>query len=191
MDDRDARDGERQGTGDLWGPDLLDRMGIGALLLAASGDAVEINRTAAGLLRGAGADEAGDAVLARIRHAARDDPHGRIECEAPPGAPARWLAFRSLPIGPEPAPRRLVILVDPKASTPVREIVLEKVFQLTAAEARLAAQLSTGMPLARIAKARGVSITTLRTQLAAIFEKTGTSRQAELVVLLARTSLIA
>lgn len=63
--------------------------------------------------------------------------------------------------------------------------LLSALFDLTPAEARLAEQLLAGEAIDGIAVSRGVSITTIRSQLRSIFAKTGTSRQAQLVALLA------
>lgn len=56
-----------------------------------------------------------------------------------------------------------------------------EMFGLTPAEARLAVQLAAGHALADIAQFNGVNISTLRAQLRAVYAKTGTSKQAELV----------
>jgi DNA-binding CsgD family transcriptional regulator/PAS domain-containing protein len=64
--------------------------------------------------------------------------------------------------------------------------VLEEAFGLTPAEARLASQIATGKTLAEIARQQGSGRETLRSQLKAVFEKTGTSRQAELALLLSK-----
>jgi len=61
--------------------------------------------------------------------------------------------------------------------------------QFTAAEARLAKALSNGQSLTDFSEGVGVSINTARKQLAALFAKTGTNRQAALVAwLLQRNS---
>jgi DNA-binding CsgD family transcriptional regulator len=59
--------------------------------------------------------------------------------------------------------------------------LLGLIFGLTAAEARLASALSKGQDLDGAAAAFGVSPQTVRSQLRAIFAKTGWRRQAELV----------
>lgn len=59
-----------------------------------------------------------------------------------------------------------------------------KKFALTPAELRLAAHLVHGGTLATFAKARALSRNTVRNQLQAIYCKTGTHRQAELVGIL-------
>ena len=59
-------------------------------------------------------------------------------------------------------------------------------FQLTAAEARLASSLAAGEGIGAASARLAISRETARTQLRAIFAKTGTRRQAELTALLSR-----
>jgi DNA-binding CsgD family transcriptional regulator len=67
--------------------------------------------------------------------------------------------------------------------------LLRSLFDLTATEARIAQGLAKGETLEDIAEAGGVSILTVRTQMKRVREKTGCSRQAELVSLLANVTL--
>ncbi len=76
----------------------------------------------------------------------------------------------------------LIKVTDPLA--PPSEAVLQQGFGLTGAEARLACAMLGGGPLADVAARVGVSTNTAKTQLQGIFQKTRTSRQAELVALL-------
>lgn len=64
--------------------------------------------------------------------------------------------------------------------------LLAELFQLTPAEQRLAELLCEGLPPKECAERLDTSINTVRTQLRALFRKTGTERQAELVRLLTR-----
>jgi DNA-binding CsgD family transcriptional regulator/PAS domain-containing protein len=64
--------------------------------------------------------------------------------------------------------------------------LLSETFQLTAAEARLASNLAAGEGIGAAIAKLGIRRETVRTQLRAIFAKTGTSRQAELTALLSR-----
>lgn len=85
-------------------------------------------------------------------------------------------------------PSALVRLIDlgrPPSPPPRR---LRELFGLSPAEARLAAELATGASLDAVAERLGVQITTVRTQLRAVFAKTGTNRQSELIALLARVA---
>lgn len=54
-------------------------------------------------------------------------------------------------------------------------------YAITPAESRLMQLLVQGMTVAEAADALGVSLPTARTHLARLFDKTGTSRQADLV----------
>jgi DNA-binding CsgD family transcriptional regulator/PAS domain-containing protein len=64
------------------------------------------------------------------------------------------------------------------------EFVLQALYRLTRAEARLAAALANGQGLGRAAEELKITRNTAKTQLQQIFAKTQTSRQAELVRLL-------
>jgi DNA-binding CsgD family transcriptional regulator len=61
---------------------------------------------------------------------------------------------------------------------------LRSLFGLTPAECRLVALLADGHSLSEIMELVGVSRNTVKSQLASIYGKTGTSRQAQLVRLL-------
>lgn len=79
-------------------------------------------------------------------------------------------------------PRLLVTVSDPDDRDPVPTVSeLQVVYGLTPAEAKLAAGLSRGAALARIAEHQGIAVATARTYLRSVFDKTGTHRQAELV----------
>jgi len=62
--------------------------------------------------------------------------------------------------------------------------LVQSLFDLTPAEARVARRLSTGETVEEIASIGGVSLSTVRTQLRGVLEKTGCRRQAEVVALL-------
>ncbi|MNN86624.1 Bacterial regulatory protein, luxR family [compost metagenome] len=69
---------------------------------------------------------------------------------------------------------------------PPRLHLLAELFQLSPAEQRLAELLAQQMPPEACANHLGVSINTVRTHLRALFRKTGTSRQTELLSLIGR-----
>lgn len=79
----------------------------------------------------------------------------------------------------------LVTDLDAKPQGPALAI-LQQVFGLTRAEARLAQQIAIGETLPEIAVASGLSRETLRSHLKSVFNKTATTRQAELAVLLTK-----
>lgn len=70
------------------------------------------------------------------------------------------------------------------APTPIQ--VTQKIFGLTAMEATLLSRLEQEIPLPAAAEAIGISFETARSHLKRIFSKTGTSRQADLLMLLRR-----
>jgi DNA-binding CsgD family transcriptional regulator len=64
--------------------------------------------------------------------------------------------------------------------------LLSRAFGLSPAETRLAALIATGFSIERAVEELGIARETVRNQLKAIFAKTDTHRQSELVALLAR-----
>lgn len=82
----------------------------------------------------------------------------------------------------------MLILTPQQSSQPADSLWLGSMFDLTPAEARVASALMTGAALESIATQHRVSLGTVRTQLRAIYEKTCTHRQAQLVALLHATS---
>ena len=67
---------------------------------------------------------------------------------------------------------------------------LQRMFGLTRAETHLALRLAHGDAPLEIARSWRLSRTTIRSQLASLFAKTDTKRQAELVALLGRISVL-
>jgi len=86
---------------------------------------------------------------------------------------AEWILFATLPSS--------------SGSTPDAKI-LANLFNLTAAEARVARHLVAGGSVAEIAQELSVQTNTVRAHLKSVFSKTGVRRQAELASLLARTA---
>jgi DNA-binding CsgD family transcriptional regulator/PAS domain-containing protein len=84
------------------------------------------------------------------------------------------------------APAAILFIRDPEGPT-ASSLALQSLFQLTPAEAAVAAALADGRSLDEIAAAHRVSRSTARTQVRSILAKTGTRRQAELVALLLRS----
>ncbi len=82
--------------------------------------------------------------------------------------------------------RAILLIRDLSAHRPVALDILQKVFGLTSAEARVAAALLKGADTQQIAAENRVSPETVRYHLKSIFAKTGTSHQAQLTSLLAR-----
>jgi len=95
--------------------------------------------------------------------------------------------FRPATIGfGAPVPAALVFLRDPEMPSQATEI-LQDLFGLTPAQAAVAAKLADGRTQAEVAAILRISVHTVRDHLKAIFAKTGTSHQSQLVALLLRS----
>ncbi|MEA2934996.1 MAG: hypothetical protein QOD74_1642 [Variibacter sp.] len=84
----------------------------------------------------------------------------------------------------------IVIILNLDAHPEPSPITLQNLFGLTLAETQLAIQIARGKTLSEVARNRRLSRTTVRSQLASIFAKTQTGRQAELVALLGRVAML-
>lgn len=184
--------------------------GINAPLAVVDADArvLLVNRAASGVLAagdGLGlrgerltiAEPAAAAALRRVLRAAAAGPAseggGQIVVPRPSGRRAYALLATPLPGTTELSagrPAVLLHLVDPESHRRLAGVNLRRLYGLTAAEADLAAGLLHGLRLEDFAEERGVRLTTVRTQLRALFEKTDTNRQPELVRLLTRLTLL-
>jgi len=88
------------------------------------------------------------------------------------------------PHNPLQRPLAAVSVIEPEQ----HNLKVTDLFQFSRAEARLATKLQEGLSLAEYAERQGIALSTARTQLRALFAKTGTHRQGELVSLLLRLS---
>lgn len=77
--------------------------------------------------------------------------------------------------------RFLLIVYDPDERIPSNDEILRLIYELTAGEARVSCLLAEGRSIEEIAEYLDVSLHTVRAHLKRAFEKTGVSRQAELV----------
>lgn len=188
----------------------LDRLTSGVLLIGSELDVVFANAAARKLLaQGAGIRLEGSNGSSRLR--ARDPqlsqalaralaeatregvaaPHFSRSLQVPSanGSGALVMQFAPLPEShtfDAPAEVRAIAFVaDPNAPPELDETTLRNVYGATQAEARLARQLVAGKTLAEAAEEQGIAVATVRTQLASLFQKTGTSRQGDLIKLLA------
>ncbi len=84
----------------------------------------------------------------------------------------------SVPLG---HPLALITMGSTRTGSGVDAELLQQLFGLSAAEARVVTGIAAGSSLAQLAEAAQVSINTMRTQLQTAFSKTGTHRQTELV----------
>ena len=105
----------------------------------------------------------------------------------------RSLLIRILPVdGPARSPflgaRALLVFSDLEKQWGPQPHVLAQTFGLSPAESRLAALIATGISPECAAERLGLARETVRTQLKAVFQKTETHRQSELIALLSRLS---
>jgi DNA-binding CsgD family transcriptional regulator len=190
-------------------PVPLDAFVLPAFLLDARGRVLGHNRPAQALIGGpslslgvGNALRLGDAALSeRLAAVAGQIAAGRgpwcdgLNLSVTVGDGARYtlslLAVRAPSVAGLPgffAPMRLtLLLVRPGADAGARQTLCER-FGLTPAERQLALRLATGLSLRESADRLGIASNTARFQLRAVFAKTGTSRQGELVALIAGMS---
>jgi DNA-binding CsgD family transcriptional regulator len=170
---------------------LTNHLRFGLLFLDADGRILFANRAGASILAGHEAsDFVADAAsacrgeeleyaLARLREEQRQaDPEPARHCVtlfplSTPGSNDR--------IRPE---RTAVVITPGNGPAGVSEDWMRDRYQLTPAEARLAALLAADCSLEEAAAELGVAVGTVRTRLKSIFSKTDTHRQASLVRLL-------
>lgn len=185
----------------------LDAMSFPVLVLGASGEVLLTNRRGdtwqqgvRGLFQARVAHHPLRVELLRIcRQAAGLE--GPARCSAfrlPPQAGARagdCLVAMPLPADhglawPWQRPLILVMVREAGKASPPPERVLRELFGLTPAEARLACVFAAEGDLRRVADQLCLSVETVRTQLKAVFSKTGTGRQSELLRLLAQLAVM-
>lgn len=187
---------------------VFDRMSCGGIILSTSGRVLTINTKAQQILQEMfclssselealyapeDQDNSGREVIKRLlsrgRTRIRLDSENWILIEREGQRP---LIMNAIPVPAlsEDGPHTVLLLIDLAATPLPQPAVLEQIFRLTPAEARLALLLAGGATTAEAAAALGVSVATTRTQLAAIFAKTHTRRQAELVMLISRLSAL-
>jgi DNA-binding CsgD family transcriptional regulator len=172
----------------------LDRLPTGVLLVSAHRRVLFANKAGATVLEGSNglkvqngllhaSDPAADQELAALTS------HGEGGWLSMPRGTGTALHISIAPL-PEAAnvpstagDRSFLILLSDTERTPSLEMsaALRKLYRLTAAEARIACLLADGFSLSEIAEKLGTSKQTARTQLKAIFEKMGVSRQSDLV----------
>lgn len=117
------------------------------------------------------------------RACAKQAAGGVIEFSATPGGAPAYLLVLPRPVpfsgGFQPA---ALVLVQGEADLPAQsQELLQHIYHLTPAEARLAQLLLDGQSPNQVATSLHLSVTTIRTQLSALLKKTGAQRQSELV----------
>lgn len=86
------------------------------------------------------------------------------------------------------AAQQLILFIgDPEEGFGISESILQGLFGFTPSEAAVAAILANGLSVQDAVEKLDVSITTVRAHVRAIFNKTGVSRQSELVHLIHTT----
>ena len=78
----------------------------------------------------------------------------------------------------------LVVVIDPEDEPVPAAALLRRLYRLTRTEAEVALHIMHGADLRQISEELSISLTTVRTHLQHVFDKTDTHRQAELVRLL-------
>ena len=86
-------------------------------------------------------------------------------------------------------PAAIVFVADPDGAPRTAQDQLRDLHRLTPAEAAVAMAIARGEGLQAVANELDISLTTARTHLQHVFEKTETRRQAELVRLIAASGL--
>lgn len=198
---RRLRDADRLAEAGL---SALDHLAHAVFLLDGVGRIVRMNAAAERLIAAHDGLEAGPAGLAASCSAAQaalfrltglaaglgGGPalSGSLRLARPSGRPdlvVIALPAREMPGWGVTAPRGvLVIASDPSQAAGADAARLQRLYALTAAEAGLARDLLAGHDVAGIARLSGRSVATIRTHLARLLQKTGTTRQVDLVRLL-------
>ena len=178
---------------------ILDASATASLLLNASGRLLYMNEAAQRLAAaGDGFNEREGRIIpthfARrtdfdklVTAAARDWEHPGGAMTLPRGGGKCPLQLLVTPFRTEdskPTSRVLVLATDPEQATRFPDTMLRQLYGLTGAETEIANGLLTGFSLEEIAALRGVSVITVRSQMKALFGKTGTRRQMDLLRLL-------
>ncbi|WP_352718273.1 helix-turn-helix transcriptional regulator [Mesorhizobium sp. M0306] len=193
-DPLDARLGEPKGRSLESITGVLDRIGCGYLVLNRERKVVEWNAAAQTTLerQGEAADTA-SGLTAALRRLIANVPGQFL-----PGS-LSWVVIRSRGDRPvilnengviAPDGTSIVALLDRDNRSGPNPRTLQRMFGLTSAETHLALRLAQGDAPLEIARSWRLSRTTIRSQLASLFAKTETKRQAELVALLGRISVL-
>jgi DNA-binding CsgD family transcriptional regulator len=184
---------------------VLDRLAIGVMLVDHRGEVIEANRSATDFLSdlrgpgrasdGDGAGIEGQQIQALLNAHGHDFDITRATAEVlvaeVPGEGERRVSVIVEPLdhgGGDDRERGLpaaaVFLSDPERQRPVDHDSLGRLYKLTPAESRITSLLLQGRRLKEAAVDCRISYQTARTHLKRVFNKTGATRQADLVRLL-------
>ncbi|MFL5047022.1 MAG: helix-turn-helix transcriptional regulator [Xanthobacteraceae bacterium] len=183
--------------------DAFERVGWGALLIAADGRVISLNGEARRHVGSAITIAQGQIAAthrtanAELKHriaatvSADNGPllvqQGGVLLPRPDGRPVMaYVISVAEPAGSPDQAKAIVVLIDSDKQSEPTEEILRQGFGLTPAETRVAIGFARGRDLHEIANDQGLSIETVRKCFKAVLAKTNTSRQAELAILLAR-----
>ena len=156
--------------------------------LSANGDGLLLSREGLSLANSADRRRLDRLIAAALAPSAARPGDGMMQAGRPSGKRPFSILVSPIQVAEnmmaDITPAICITVADPQAPTPISRTALRDLFGLTRSEAKLAAQLVCGDSLAQAAETLGLAYTTVRAQLAAIFRKTQTNRQGELVRLL-------
>jgi DNA-binding CsgD family transcriptional regulator/PAS domain-containing protein len=165
---------------------IFDALVLGVVLLDNEGEVSFVNETAARLLGVRPGLSALGPAGAADRKRRTEAAHAMLRCEV--GDAGRPLHIVSTPLrtpeqgrAPDARFSTAVFLGDPGLGAAGTEEALRLLYDLTRSEERLALRLASGEKLAEAAEQLGIRLSTARSVLRSVFEKTGTHRQPELV----------
>jgi DNA-binding CsgD family transcriptional regulator/PAS domain-containing protein len=191
--------------------DALDRLSAGVILLDEHGRIVAANREADRLIRqNDGLSAMGQGIKAARQRETQElhrmiagavktiksqvaEAGGTLALPRPSGK--RPLAVLVAPVGRNAfapgigTPAVVVFVTDPERKPESPPSAFRRLYELTAAESRLAELLMQGETFVRAAERLGISHNTARTHLQRIYQKTGSSHQADLVRVLLSAAL--
>lgn len=190
--------------------ETVDHLSTGIFLTEDRGRISYMNSSAESLLKSGAVLRSRDGRLLATRSEARDSLSRAIDLStsgrAPPATgqhavplpdeegsglianvlPLEWRDGRN-PLGSLPGVAAVIIQNPAESAAPPMEAFAE-LYGLTAAERKVLDHVAGGLPPQETADQLGVSITTVKSHLQKIFAKTNTSRQADLVRLVAQTT---
>jgi len=185
---------------------LVDRLDLGVVLVDDHGRVLQANEAALAIARqrdgfvlGRGTFAAAErrqtaALLGLVANVLRDGvaaAGGALRLSRPSGR--RPLEVLVVPLSSRqretegPPPVAALFITDPEVEPRTAEDLLQQLYGLTPAEARLAVALLVGLSVDEAADRFTVTAATVRTQLRSVFAKTDTRRQSELVRTLLRS----
>lgn len=187
----------------------VDQMSVATIILDEKGRLLHTNAMASALLKeadglslrgqqlhiaGHNTNRSLQAALASVISAQRAGETSVIKAlrvPRPGERSALGLVIRPVPASErgegQAGPCAAVFVSDPDQRDSASQQTLGTLFSLTPAEANVAILLTRGLSLAEISETQNISPHTARAQLKSIFAKTGVSRQAELVRMIAKS----